>query len=115
MCSLCFFLLIVILVIFHFDFEIGTLGLIASVPGHCLSFTFYRYMWDVKMSKIHGHVNMLFVMVFYKYYTRSRAIENDIVVDERGLKFSFRNRVFDCNLSATGKNFAIENAVLNLF
>ena len=34
-------LLIVILVISHFGFEGGTLVLIASVPGHCLSFTLY--------------------------------------------------------------------------
>ena len=33
---------IVILVISHFDFEGGTLVLIASVPGHCLSLTFYN-------------------------------------------------------------------------
>ena len=32
--------LFVILVIFHFDFEDGTLVLNASVPGHCLPFTF---------------------------------------------------------------------------
>ena len=32
--------LIVMLVICHFGFEGGTLVLIASVPGHCLSFTF---------------------------------------------------------------------------
>ena len=32
---------IVILVISHFGFEGGTLVLIVSVPGHCLSFTFY--------------------------------------------------------------------------
>ena len=32
---------IVILGISHFDFEGGTLVLIASVPGHCLSFAFY--------------------------------------------------------------------------
>ena len=31
---------IVILVISHFGFEGGTLVLIASVPGHCLPFTF---------------------------------------------------------------------------
>ena len=31
---------IVILVIFHFGFEGGTLVLIALVPGHCLYFTF---------------------------------------------------------------------------
>ena len=31
---------IVILVIFHFGFEGRTLVLIASVPGHCLSFHF---------------------------------------------------------------------------
>ena len=30
---------IVILVVSHFGFEGGTLVLIASVPGHCLSFT----------------------------------------------------------------------------
>ena len=35
------FLLIVILVISHFDFECGTLALISSVPRHCLSFTSY--------------------------------------------------------------------------
>ena len=81
-CSLCCcFLLIVILVIFHFDLEIG----ITSVPGHCLSFTFYSYKWDAKMSKIHGYVNKLFVMtlnciVFYKYYTRGQLFEtNDAV------------------------------------
>ena len=34
------FLLIVIVVISHFGFEGGTLVLIASVPGHCLTFTF---------------------------------------------------------------------------
>ena len=33
------FLLIVILVLYHFGFEGETLVLIASVPGHCLSFT----------------------------------------------------------------------------
>ena len=33
------FWLIVILVISHFGFEGGTLVLIASVPGRCLSFT----------------------------------------------------------------------------
>ena len=32
---------IVILVISHFGFEGGTLVLIASVPGYCVSFTFY--------------------------------------------------------------------------
>ena len=37
------FLLIVILVITHFGFEGGTLVMIASVPGHCLSFTFYEF------------------------------------------------------------------------
>ena len=31
---------VVILVIFLFGFEDGTLVLIASVPGHCLSLTF---------------------------------------------------------------------------
>ena len=36
-----FFLLIVILVISHFGFEGGSLGLIASVPVHCLSFTIF--------------------------------------------------------------------------
>ena len=34
---------IVILVISHFGFEGRTLILIASVPGHCLFFTFYKY------------------------------------------------------------------------
>ena len=33
---------IVILVISHFSFEGGTLVLVASDPGHCLSFTFQR-------------------------------------------------------------------------
>ena len=33
------FSLIVVLVISHFGFEGGTLVLIASVPGRCLSFT----------------------------------------------------------------------------
>ena len=33
---------IVMLVISHFGFEGGTLVLNASVPGHCLSFTFYH-------------------------------------------------------------------------
>ena len=37
---------IVILVISHFGFEGGTLVLIASVPGHCSTFTF--------QSNIHG-------------------------------------------------------------
>ena len=39
-CSLWVILLSVILVIPHFGFECGTLILIASVPGHYLSFTF---------------------------------------------------------------------------
>ena len=39
MFSLCFD--IVILVIFHFGFEGGTSVLIASVPDHCLAFTFF--------------------------------------------------------------------------
>ena len=38
-CMFSVFELIVILVISHFGFEGRTLGLIASVPGHCLSFT----------------------------------------------------------------------------
>ena len=33
----------VILVIFHFGFEVGTLVPIALVPGHCLPFTFYPF------------------------------------------------------------------------
>ena len=36
-----FDLLKIISVISHFGFEGGTLVLIASVPGHCLSFTFF--------------------------------------------------------------------------
>ena len=40
LCSLCIWF-IAILVISHFGFESGTSVLIASVPGHCLSFTFY--------------------------------------------------------------------------
>ena len=40
MFSMYFDLGILILVIFHFGFEGGTLVQIASVPGHCLSFTF---------------------------------------------------------------------------
>ena len=40
---LCVFCLIVNLIISHFGFDGGTLVLIASVPGHCLSFTFYLY------------------------------------------------------------------------
>ena len=36
-CSLCVYLIIVI--ISHYGFKGGTLVLIASVPGHCLSFT----------------------------------------------------------------------------
>ena len=39
-CYLFILTVIVILVIYHFGFEGGTLVLIASVPGHCLSFTF---------------------------------------------------------------------------
>ena len=35
--------LVLILVVSHFSFEGGTLVLIASVPGHCLSFTFTIY------------------------------------------------------------------------
>ena len=35
------FLLSVILDISHFCFEGGTLVLVVSIPGHCLSFTFY--------------------------------------------------------------------------
>ena len=35
------YICIVILVISHFSFEGRTLVLIASVPGHCLPFTFY--------------------------------------------------------------------------
>ena len=31
----------VILVLFHFSFEVETLVLVASVPGHCLPFTIY--------------------------------------------------------------------------
>ena len=38
--SLFILTIIVILVIYHFCFRGGTLVLIASVPGHCLSFTF---------------------------------------------------------------------------
>ena len=38
------FWLIVILIISHIGFEGGTLVLIASVPVHCLSFTFCRYL-----------------------------------------------------------------------
>ena len=34
-----FYIFTVFLVISHFGFEGGTLVLIASVPGHCLSFT----------------------------------------------------------------------------
>ena len=45
LCSLC--ILIVTLVISHFSFEGETLVLIASVPGHCLSFTFW-YGRDMK-------------------------------------------------------------------
>ena len=41
------FLLIVILVIFHSGFARGTLVLIASVPCHCLSFTFCQNVWDM--------------------------------------------------------------------
>ena len=32
-----------VLVISHFGFEGGTLGLVASVPCHCLSFTFHYF------------------------------------------------------------------------
>ena len=35
------FLLMIVLVISHFIFEGVTLVLVALVPGHCLSFTFY--------------------------------------------------------------------------
>ena len=42
-CSLCFFYFFVFLVISHLGFEGGTLVLIASVPGRCLSFTFLPY------------------------------------------------------------------------
>ena len=38
--SMCCLYLSVILVISHFRFEAGTVVLIASVPGHCLCFTF---------------------------------------------------------------------------
>ena len=38
---MCIFWLIIILVISHFGFESGTLVLIASVPGRCLSFTIF--------------------------------------------------------------------------
>ena len=34
----------ILLVISHFNFEGRTLVLIASVPGHCLSFTFYSFI-----------------------------------------------------------------------
>ena len=37
------FKLIVIVVISHFGFEGGTLVLIVSVPGHCLSFTLFFF------------------------------------------------------------------------
>ena len=33
---------IIILVIYHFGFAGGTLVLIASVPDHCISCTFYK-------------------------------------------------------------------------
>ena len=34
----------------HFGFEGGTLVLIASVPGHCLSFTFIsEFLWLCRM------------------------------------------------------------------
>ena len=39
LCSHSIFWLIVVLVISHFGFDGGTLVLIASVPGHCLSLT----------------------------------------------------------------------------
>ena len=42
----------VILVISHIGFEGGTLFLIASVPGHCLSFTFQNVI--LKTLKLNG-------------------------------------------------------------
>ena len=38
-CSLCFYLLF--LVVSHFDFEGGSVVLIAQFPGHCLHVTFF--------------------------------------------------------------------------
>ena len=54
-CSLCILTLVmVILVISYFGFEGGTLVLIASVLGHCLSFTFLSdgiYIYSRQRSK----------------------------------------------------------------
>ena len=49
------FLLIVILDISNFGFEGGTLVLIASVPGHCLSFTFYKNMHFKTLKQCGNH------------------------------------------------------------
>ena len=46
------FRLIVILVISHIGFEGGTLVLIASVPGHCLSFTLCTWLKILKTGSL---------------------------------------------------------------
>ena len=42
LCSLCYVYLYAALTVSHFCFEGKTLVMIASVPGHCLPFTFYN-------------------------------------------------------------------------
>ena len=44
-----FSLYYVYLLFFHFGFEGGTLGLIASVPGHCLPFA---YQWTFEREEL---------------------------------------------------------------
>ena len=53
-CLLSFF----ILVISHSGFESGTLVLIASVPGHCVSLTFYQIFMKLIAKKLFKQIKI---------------------------------------------------------
>ena len=75
-----------ILVIYHFGFEAGTLVLIALVPGHCLSFPVYR------PNIVYSFPFISFVTIFYPMIFDSYEVDildNLVVVHE--LEFAIKS------------------------
>ena len=62
-CSLCIWTFVV-LVLSNFCFKGGTLVLIASVPGHCLSFTFH-VTWSMRFMSYFALPKLCYLITSY--------------------------------------------------